>query len=61
MTPKEKYEERKKLRKQQKEYLLSKDTNKGVSERENLELIAELINSLGRIADVLELWADKVE
>jgi hypothetical protein len=59
MTPKQKYDERKKLRS---ERLLRHEQNAADSWQESKDMEARLetlMTSFERIADVLELWADQ--
>jgi hypothetical protein len=61
MTPKQKYDERKRLRA---ERLLREEKRKAdyVQRQEDMEArIISLASSFERIADVLELWADMQE
>ena len=61
MTPKEKYDERKRLRS---ERLLREERSAAdhrSREDDMEERMTRLMNSFERIADVLELWADKQE
>jgi hypothetical protein len=61
MTPKQKYDERKRLRA---ERLLREEKRKAdyVQREEDMEArIISLASSFERIADVLELWADMQE
>ena len=61
MTPKEKYDERKRLRTERllREEQRAKDSRDREDDAE--ERINRLMISFERIADVLELWADKQE
>lgn len=61
MTPKQKYDERKRLRaerllRQEQQAASLHDQEKDVEER-----LLRLLTAFERIADVLELWADKQE
>jgi hypothetical protein len=61
MTPKQKYDERRRLRA---ERLLRDEQQKADVYRrqdETEEVIKRITDALERIADVLELWADKQE
>ena len=61
MTPKEKYDERKRLRQER----LLREEQRAADHRSRdddmEERMVRLMNSFERIADVLELWADKQE
>lgn len=61
MTPKEKYDERKRLRSER----LLREERRAADHRSREddmeERMTRLMNSFERIADVLELWADKQE
>lgn len=61
MTPKQKYDERKRLRAERllREEQRAKDLRDSNDDME--ERLTRLMNSFERIADVLELWADQQE
>ena len=61
MTPKEKYDERKRLRAER----LLRDEQRAKTARQNdddlEERMIKLLTAIERIADVMELWADQQE
>lgn len=59
MTPKQKYEERKRLRAERLLRFEQRAADERVREDDMDELFLKLVVSFERIADVMELWADK--
>lgn len=55
MTPKQRYDERKRRREEQRRRWHEDAARDAKME----EMVEDLTNSLGRIADVLELWAEQ--
>lgn len=59
MTPKQKYDERKRLRLENELRLEQRKSSNLDHEDEMQRQFTRLLNSFERIADVMELWADK--
>lgn len=59
MTPKQKYDERKRLRAERLLRFEQRAADERVREDDMDELFLKLVVSFERIADVMELWADK--
>lgn len=61
MTPKQRYDERKRLRLERQLHFEQKSAEAQNNERYTEERIERLMNSFERIADAMELWADQQE
>lgn len=59
MTPKQRYEERKRLRAERLLRMEQRAADEHLRDQDQTEQFQRLLTAFERIADVMELWADK--